>query len=100
MVGGTVIEVVDIPDRPDVLFVDCADMPGRYSRKPDTCAILVERNENSEKIQVGDKIWWHGRFAMWTPRDNEGSRGGVDYDIKIPRVGYSGVEHPLRKAMD
>ena len=105
MVGGTVIEVCDVPGRPDVLFVDCADMPGKWAKKPDTCAILVERNAASEKIQVGDSIWWQGRRALWTPLANRGSvdsreraglKQGVDWDIEIPRVGYSGASHPSR----
>lgn len=102
MVGGTVIEVSDVPGRPEVLFIDCADMPGKWAKKPDTCAIMVERNAASEKIQVGDSIWWQGRVAMWTPRDSRGkykqddAKGGVHYDIQIPRVGYSGIQHPSR----
>lgn len=104
MVGGTVIEVADQPGRPDVLFVDCADKP-RGRRVADTCAINVERNANSERIEIGDSVWWQGGWAMWTPKDNRcamdeaerrGLKCGVDFDIKIPRVGYSGAGHPSR----
>lgn len=105
MVGGKVIEVAEVPGRPEILFVDCADMP-RGRRKPDTCAIYVERNKTSEQIQIGDSLWWQGPYAMWTPQRNRmveteaerrGLKCGVDYDIKIPRVGCSGVTHPARK---
>lgn len=98
MVGGKVIEVAEVPGRPEVLYVDCADMPSGW-RKPDTCAIMVERNQASERIQIGDSLWWQGRSAMWTPQENCGKpdgRQGVDFDIIIPRVGYSGVKHPGR----
>ncbi len=38
---------------------------------------------------------------MWTPGGSVKVGGaplkcGVDYDIEIPRVGYSGVPHPIR----
>jgi hypothetical protein len=97
MVGGIVIEVCDIPDRPGVLYVDCAERP--YS-KIQTCAIHVEKNATSDQITVGDSVWWQGRIAYWTPQavraTPAGKRDGKDYDIPIPRVGYSGVPHPLR----
>ncbi len=108
MVGGIVIEVASVRDRPDVLFVDVADRAGGPKSKNQTCAIYVEKNPTSEKIEIGDSLWWQGRFAMWTPLANRKplcdhehhyscQRCGVDYDIKIPRVGYSGVTHPARK---
>ena len=79
MVGGRVIEVVWEQDR---IFVDTRDAHNR-----DTCAIWVERNSTSEKIDLGDLVWWHGRVAMWTPLG--GSPKGKD--IKIPKLGASGV---------
>lgn len=105
MVGGKVIEVCSVKDRPDVLFVDCADKP-RGRSKADTCAIYVERTPSAEKIEIGDSLWWQGRTAYWTPACNNisseesakrGNKGGRDYDIPIPRVGYSGVKHPSRE---
>lgn len=108
MVGGTIIEVSEVAGRPEVLFVDCRDRT--YSK--DTCAIFVERNTESERIEIGDQLWWQGSNAYWTPQANRkpacnhrehddcGSRSGVDYDIRIPRVGYSGVKHPARTSGD
>lgn len=96
MVGGIVIEVAEVRDRPDVLFVDCRETNPKYR---DTCAIYVEKNETSMCIEPGDSLWWQGRWAMWTPQANrrsEEGKCGRDYDIKIPRVGYSGVQHPAR----
>lgn len=100
MIGGVVIEVACVPGRDDVLFVDCAERQNRKA-KVQTCAILVERNVSSEKIQVGDSLWWQGQWAMWTPQENRGKpdgdvKCGVDFDVRIPRVGYSGVKHPMR----
>ncbi len=92
MVGGIVIEVANVPDRPDVLYVDCRDRT--YSK--DTCAIYIENNEISQKIEIGDNIWWQCNYAMWTPSGSIKSKCGVDYDIKINRVGYSGVKYPSR----
>lgn len=93
MVGGTVIEVVDLATK---VYVNVADRP--YSKREE-CAIYVERNADSEKIQIGDALWWQGDVAMWTPQENRlaGMRDlkcGVDYDIQIPRRGYSGVSQP------
>ena len=101
MVGGQVIEVCDHPEDRNRIYVNVADRP--YKRLKE-CAIYVERNEDSERIQIGDSLWWQGRSAFWTPQDNRvsdeeadgrGFRCGVDYDIQIPRVGYSGVNYPV-----
>lgn len=81
MVGGVVIETIVLPDR---IWINCRD-------KRDTCAIYVERNAKSEAIRVGDKLWWQGREAMWTPAS--GVSAGW-YDLRIPRIGYSGLPRP------
>jgi hypothetical protein len=86
MVGGIVIEVVFLEDE---VFVDCMD--SFYS---DTCAIMVKRDEKSEKIDIGDQIWWQGRNAYWTPQKLYNGRGpvtGVSCDIALIRIGYSGA---------
>ena len=62
------------------IFVD-----SRATRYRDTCAIYVERNVDSERIEFGDRFWWQGAYAFWTPADE--SR----VEVKIPRVGFSGV---------
>lgn len=98
MVGGTVIEVVDLATK---VYVNCADKP-RGRKKADECAIYVKRTPESEKIEIGDSIWWQGRVAYWTTcanrnGHNRGLECGVDYDIPIPRIGYSGVSHPTNR---
>lgn len=99
MVGGTVIEVVDLATK---VYVNCAERP---HGKINECAIYVELNAQSDQIEIGDSVWWQGGFAMWTPQSNRvsdeeakrrGLKCGKDYDIKIPRLGCSGVNHPIR----
>lgn len=71
---------------PERLFVDVAAMPyGKVER----CAIYVEKNEKSQRIQIGDSLWWQGRTAYWTPQCRTQGE-----DIPIRRIGYSGVKHP------
>lgn len=103
MVGGVVIEVAEVPERPTILFVDCAERQS-VGGKLQTCAIYVEKNANSLQIQIGDSLWWQGRLAMWTPykivQAAAELKQGVDFDVQIPRVGYSGVTHPSRKQLE
>ena len=89
MVGGTVVEICEFEGK---YWVNVRD-------NRDECAIFVEKNEDSDKVEIGDGLWWQGRDAFWTPQDfkgasEKGMSGGVHYDIKIPRIGYSGVPHP------
>lgn len=88
MIGGKVIEVCNVPNRPDVLFVNVADRP--YS-KIETCGVLAENNETSRKIQIGDSLWWQCGFCYWTPQGTRGEKKGIDYDIAIPKRSGSGV---------
>lgn len=106
MVGGVVKEVLCKGDR---VWVNCQETQGRCRTE---CAIYVERNETSERIRPGDMLWWQGRDAMWTPQENLAeecghrehvtcwARCGADYDIRIPRIGYSGVSHPAKGLID
>jgi hypothetical protein len=85
MVGGIVIEVINAPNK---IWVNVKER-----RSSQTCAVYVEINSNSRKIKEGDFLWWQGGEAMWTPKGADG-KCGVDYDIQIPRIGYSGVPKP------
>lgn len=92
MIGGRVIEVCNVPGRMEVLFVNVAHRP--YSNV-ETCGVLVENNENSRKIEIGDSLWWQGGVCMWTPQANTGKDTGVGcgtlFDIQIPKRSGSGV---------
>lgn len=87
MVGGKVVEVIWLPEK---IWVNCRD---KYST---SCAIYVERNTKSERIEKGDSVWWQSSWAFWTPASYvQGSgKGNIDYDIRINRIGYSGVSRP------
>lgn len=99
MVGGKVIEIVTLERK---VWVSVRDV----NHPKDTCAVYVERNKDSEAIEIGDSVWWQAGFAYWTPSANSAAEcahrehvtcervGGVDYDIAIPRVSYSGVGYP------
>lgn len=89
MVGGIVIEVCEVKHLKDALYIDC-----RSREYNNTCAIYVEKNFISEKIEIGDTIWWQHKYAYWTPQNSKRLLCGHDYDIKIQKIGYSGVEHP------
>lgn len=81
MVGGKVREIVEQENR---IWLDVQDVI--YPK--DFCALYIERNKDSEQIQIGDSVWWQGKFLLWTPKD--GSRE----DVEIPRLSYSGVGVP------
>ena len=56
MGGGRIIEICDVPGRSE-LWINCAYF-GQGRKHPDTCSVLVERNADSEQMQIGDKLWW------------------------------------------
>ncbi len=100
MIGGIVTETITLSNRVWINTVE------RDERLTGHCAIFVERNSNSEQIKPGDSVWWQSGSAMWTPYANCGlnrskdaphQRGGVDYDIRIPRIGFSGVSRPEKE---
>jgi hypothetical protein len=84
MVGGT---VTDVKVLQDTVWIECVD-------RKDLCNIRLENNRESKKIKPGDNIWWQGRSAFWTPKDNAVTFHGRNFDIAIPRIGYSGVFGP------
>lgn len=88
MIGGKVIEVCEVPYRPDVLFVNVADRP--YS-KIETCGVLVENSIRAQHIEIGDYLWWQCGLCFWTPQDATGTKTGVDFDIPIKKRSGSGV---------
>lgn len=97
MVGGTVVKVIKLSGK---LWIKCEE-----DNTTSQCALYIERDSNAEKIAPGDSLWWQGGWAMWTPfskRFNDPDKpnyvkdrkAGVDYDIKIKRIGFSGVGEP------
>jgi len=55
------------------------------------CAIYVERDMNSERVSIGDTVWWQGNSAYWTTGDEE-----ID-ECRLIRRGFSGVPYPHDK---
>lgn len=98
MVGGEVREVLKLEDR---VWVNVEDptYPGDY------CALYVEKTPEAERLKAGDGLWWQGRNAFWNPLELRGKAdlnqpAGVDYDIAIPRIGYSGAKHPAQALVE
>lgn len=85
MIGGIITEVIQQPGR---IFLNVQD----ETYPKDRCGIYVEKNADSERIEVGDKVWWQGRTAFWTSPNYYNAN-----DFAIPRVSYSGTEHPEGK---
>lgn len=56
------------------------------------CAIYVERDANSEKVSIGDIVWWQGERAFWTTKDRK-----TEVETVLTRRGFSGVPYPHDK---
>lgn len=97
MVGGIVVETIDVPDPglnddPDSLgfgtpreprvWINCRDDHG------DECAIYVARTPEARSVSEGDSVWWQGTGAFWTPRHRAFT------DRRLRRIGFSGVSRP------
>lgn len=88
MVGGKVVEVLFEENR---IFLNVQDRT--YPK--DRCGIYVVRDPDSEKIEVGDQVWWQGKIVYWTPTVTV--LGGDVVDYPLDRASYSGVDHPQGK---
>lgn len=84
-VGGTIVDLVRVrPDKVWVNTIDTSDlMHGGH-----TCAVYCD--PQGESLQVGDSLWWQGGWCFWTPHVQPDGRS----DVKLPKIGYSGVNHP------
>jgi hypothetical protein len=81
-IGGTIIDIVKVHDHK--WWINTFDAHTE-------CAVFVD--PDGELLQVGDALWWQGHWAMWTPRMKPDGRT----DVKLRRIGYSGVEHPDKR---
>ncbi len=102
MVGGVVIGITRKDGPTHLNVADCPHYPkhgrGDECPRPDTCCVHVDEGSfakrNRVAIQIGDSVWWQCGYVMWTPKANRkpsgsGQRCGVDFDIRLPKVGYS-----------
>lgn len=90
MIGGIVIATKILPDK---VWVNCVET----GTSNDKCAVYCERNDKSEAIRPGDSFWWQSGNCMWTPYENtkrKEVKAGKDYDIRIRKLGFSGVKEP------
>lgn len=88
MVGGHVIGIVRGKET-TLLHVE-----DRRHGRSDRCGVrcVEKRIDNGEqvKISLGDQVWWQSGEIMWTPTPcGQGDRCGIDFDIRLPKVGYS-----------
>lgn len=88
MVGGTVIGLVRKPGEPTMLHI--------RDRAPYNDQICVDVTETHRKdgsaveIAIGDSVWWQCGLVMWTPKGaNRRGKCGRDFDIQLPKVGYT-----------
>jgi hypothetical protein len=90
-VGGTVVEIIDLPDRVWVNTDEARSYDaegGRVIIPSRECAIYVERTPEARSISEGDSVWWQGEWAMWTPKSRPFE------DKRLRRIGCSGVGRP------
>lgn len=85
MVGGT---VVGISRKGGETLLNVKDRT--YG---DECAVrCVERRVDDGRhvhISLGDQVWWQCGRVMWTPVPCGSGPCGKDWDIQLPKVGYS-----------
>ena len=86
MVGGTVANIVRTEDG---VWVQCLDQT--YTDQ--TCAIRVK---DAKEMKVGDRLWWQGRLAFWTPKPDDGRE-----EVVLERIGYShsGIPNDVMERM-
>lgn len=93
LVGGEVTLV-----RPKRDLIEIVVHGHKGSERYQICAVTIPRDTGHD-IQPGDEIWWQGNRVMWTPKAQRGEAveevdgvlvgSGAEYDIVIPRVGFS-----------
>ena len=89
MVGGTVIETINVPatdTKSARVWINCEE-----DKSGDQCAIYVEDTAAARCVQPKDSVWWQSEHAMWTPRSC------AFRDYKLKRIGFSGVKRPVVK---
>ncbi len=96
MVGGIVIETIELPDK---VWVNCR---GKGSEANDTCAVYVELSDKARSISAGDKFWWQAGTCYWTPwpQKQEPTRQGIDYEIELRKIGFSHTSRPQVNGME
>lgn len=103
MVGGVIIGLTKSAERIHVNVADCPHYPKHGIKAesvegcphPDTCCVYTDgkrEDGTNAPLSVGDSFWWQGGICYWTPAANRSKpdgKGGVDYDIRLKKLGYS-----------
>lgn len=96
MTSNTIVDIVDLATK---LFVSVVDEKCHIASNKHV--IYIERNEDSLRMKVGDFLWWDDEYVMWTPKESKDRydnghliEHGVDYDIKISKVGKTSMREP------
>ena len=75
MVGGMIIAVVKGAKK---ITATVGEQP--YSKLNTLCVDLAPTEHD---LDLGDTLWWQGKYAYWTPADHSRE------DVRIPRLSYS-----------
>ena len=99
MVGGVVIGLTRLADKTHVNVGECSHyLKHTHGACPNlsTCCVYTDEVKvhggDRVEINIGDSLWWQGDYRYWTPQANRGlenGRGGVTYDIKLCKLGFS-----------
>ena len=93
---GLIIEASESKSRPEIMYLEL-----RLNGSGELVRLWVEKTPESSQIEWGDfLVLKNSREALWTPRQSFekcGAKPGVDFDIKLTRVGTSGLPHPERQ---
>ena len=77
-IGGEVIEIIEI--KPSMAWINTYDGHSE-------CAIYCDPTKlpYSEKIQLGDILWWQSGIAYWTSKEKHLK------EIPLKKIGFSGI---------
>lgn len=103
MVGGVIIGITKTADRIHVNVADCPHYPKHGIKAvsvegcpyPDTCCVYTDglkEDGTQADLKIGDSFWWQSGSCYWTPNENRmkpNIRCGIDYDIRLKKIGYS-----------
>jgi hypothetical protein len=84
MVGGIVVGIVR---KPTESFTRFTVQGTGCERNDELCVQATELPGNP--VHIADTIWWQGPWVFWTPAGSRQIRCGIDFDIKLPKHGYS-----------
>ena len=88
-VGGLIIDIVKVSD--SKWWINTIGRTHSTDPLGKTHSTAVYVNPMGEHIDIGDTMWWQGGSCYWTPVE------GLRKDVRLPKIGYSGVGHPDRK---